>query len=264
MTQVAPTIRTVPQPLIRAYVDETGDRGMKESSSAYFAFCAVIVRDSNVPQLTADLDALVAKLRKEPQRVLHWSRNIKDHADRKLAANSLAQLPVRLIYVVAPKTAIRSGSYLARSTEGYYNYMARYVIERLARFTKRMADREGQPDLRCKVTFGQVKGFNPNVLRSYISRIRRTRNDAPWDYLTPTIDVEGQGTTRLLQWAEIGAGALDSAIKMDRHAQYEPAYWLPLMPRIDQCDGRMLGYGLKVLGDESWLTNLPWWNPQTR
>jgi hypothetical protein len=233
---------------------------MKESSSPFFAFCAVIVRDEKLGAVTSSLDGLVAQLNKPAFHVLHWSRNIKDHTDRKLAATIMAQLPVRLIYVVAPKNAIRADSALAHSTEYYYNYLAKFVLERVGRFTRAIARKDDRPDLKCKVTFGQVKGFNPNVLRSYIGHLRRTTTDDSWRYLTPNIDVAGQGTARPLQWADIGAGALDSAIKPDRHGQYEPEYWRGLVPLLDRHNGRIMGCGLKVLGDDAWLRNLPWWN----
>jgi hypothetical protein len=251
--------------LLRAFVDETGDRGMKESSSSYFAFAAVICRDANTSLLLSELDSLVGALGKPPQHVLHWSKNMKDHTDRKHAALKLSGLPVRLIYVVVPKSSVRPDSHLARSTEGYYNYAARLLLERIGLFTRttQVSDK-GTETLRCKVTFGQVKGFNPTVLRDYIAHIRKTDAGQQWDHLTPTIDVAGQGTARPLQWADMAAGALDSAIKPDRHGDYEPTYWHRISHLVDRVNGRMLRCGLKVLGDERCITGLPWWDPSTR
>jgi hypothetical protein len=42
--------------LLRAYVDETGDRGHSGRSSPYFAFAAVLVADEDEPQLMAAVE----------------------------------------------------------------------------------------------------------------------------------------------------------------------------------------------------------------
>ncbi len=186
--------------LLRVYVDETGDRGMKAASSEYFAFAAVICRDSNRRRLLGELDRLVADLRKPPNQVLHWSRNLKDHADRRLATARFGALPVRTIYVIVPKSSIRPGSYLASSSEAYYNYAARLLLERVGMFTRRQESRlraSGEMTrLRAKVTFGRVKGFDPTVLRDYISKLRRTTRSHSWEHLTPQLAVDDQGTCR--------------------------------------------------------------------
>jgi hypothetical protein len=247
--------------LLRAFIDETGDRGMKPSSSSYFAFSAVICRDANVQRLEGDLDALLADMKRSPGSVLHWSYNMKEHTDRKRAAQLAASLPIRLIYVVVPKASIRKHSQIATSTEMYYNYVARLLLERIGLFTSRYQP-EGARQPVCKVTFGRVKGFHPAVLQEYVDKIRRTSNDRCWRYLTPTIDVAGTAQVRPLQWADITAGALDSAIKPDRHGAFEPSYWLPLMPLIDKREGQMLNSGFKVLGDDRCITGLPWWPPE--
>lgn len=246
--------------MLRAYIDETGDRGMKSTSSTYFAFSAMVCRESNSSAILAALDGLLRALRRTEGATLHWAQNMKDHADRKYAAATLAQLPVRLIYVVVPKRSIKPDSFLARSSDGYYNYAARLLLERIGMFTSSIQDPAfpGRP-LQCKVTFSHVKGFNPETLRRYISNVRSNNSDRCWRHLTPVLDVDGQSSTRQLQWADIAAGALDSAIKADRHGNYEPAYWRSVSHLVDAPGGIMLGRGLKVLGDESCITDLPWW-----
>jgi len=50
----------MPLPLLRAYIDETGDRGHSGKSSAFFAFAAVLVADED----EGDLRAAMSKLRR--------------------------------------------------------------------------------------------------------------------------------------------------------------------------------------------------------
>ena len=244
--------------IVRAYVDETGDRGTKASSSPYFAFAAVICRDSNRQQLVDELDSLVADLNKPALTTLHWAQNIKHHHQRKLATQRLGALPIRIIYVGEPKSSV--AGYLRNSTDAYYNYLARIVVERIALFT-RARGRDERTTLKAKVTFGRVKGFHPSVLQSYLAKVRRRDDCAYVDaHLTSQVDVRGQAEERLLQWADIAAGAFDSAARPDVYGNHEPAYLQNLVSRIYKSpQGKVLGWGVKTLGTYDWLTQTPDW-----
>ncbi|MFA9432927.1 MULTISPECIES: DUF3800 domain-containing protein [unclassified Egicoccus] len=251
--------------LLRAYVDETGDRGMKPSSSEYFAFAAVLCRDANTTVLGEALADLVREAGKPPGSVLHWSKNMKDHALRTYAAQILSGLPIRLLFVVVPKRAIQPNTHLARSTVGYYNFAARLVLERVGYFTASRQRIEQKTDpaaiCRTKVTFARVKGFRPRLLQDYVGLLRTRQGNEAWSNgLTTKVAVAGQAESPLLQWADIAAGAFDAAVKLDRYGNHEPAYLMRLGRLIDcSGDGRILGYGIKSLGGEDYLQAMPWW-----
>jgi hypothetical protein len=251
-------LRTVPTEFIRAYVDETGDRGTKPTSSPYFAFAAVICRDSNRQLLLGELDRLVADLAKPAQTNLHWAQNIKYHQQRKVATQRLGALPIRIIYVAVPKASL--AGYLRTSTEGYYNYLARIMVERIALLTRARSREEKKP-LAAKVTFARVKGFAPSVLQTYLAKVRAFDESAWWDgFLTRQIAVRGQSEERLLQWSDIAAGAFDSAAGVDQYGNHEPAYLMNLASRIDRSpQGQVLKWGIKTLGTYDWLTQNPDW-----
>lgn len=237
---------------------------MKASSSDYFAFAAVICRDSNRDTLRTALEDLVRDAGRREGTVLHWSKNMKHHTLRRHAANQLAALPVRLIYVAVPKATVRQTSKLSTDTVAYYNYAARMLLERIGLFTAdhQRAERRHNRRAECqtKVTFGRVKGFQPADLRSYVARLRRKDECRPWcDHLTEKISVLGQTEEELLQWADIAAGAFDAAVKTDRFGNHEPTYLQALGPQIRRVNDRILGYGMKSLGDDAWLRELPWW-----
>lgn len=251
-------LRSVPTEFVRAYVDETGDRGTKPSSSPYFAFAAVICRDSNQQLLLDELVRLVQDLQKPPLTVLHWAQNIKYHQQRKIATQRLGALPIRMIYVAVPKSSL--SGYLQTSTEGYYNYLARIMVERIARFTRSRSRMENKT-LAAKITFARVKGFPPSVLQTYLAKVRARSECTDWDpYLTQKIDVRGQAEERRLQWSDIAAGAFDSAARIDPYGNHETSYLTNLASRIDRSqNNRVLGWGIKTLGPYQWLTQIPGW-----
>jgi hypothetical protein len=69
-------------PLLRAYIDETGDRGHSGQSPPYFAFAAVLVTDEDEDE--ADLRAAMSQLRRDlkipPTKALHWNEHVKTHS----------------------------------------------------------------------------------------------------------------------------------------------------------------------------------------
>lgn len=251
-------LRSVPTELIRAYIDETGDRGTKTTSSPYFAFAAVICRDSNRQLLLDELDHLVDALGKPSGTTLHWAQNIKYHQQRKVATQRLGALPLRIIYVAVPKASL--AGYLQTSTEGYYNYLARIIVERIALFT-RGRSREETRSLTAKVTFARVRGFAPSILQTYLAKVRALDECAYWDgFLTRQVSVRGQAEERLLQWSDIAAGAFDSAARVDPYGNHELSYLVNLSSRIDRSpQGQVLRWGIKTLGAYDWLTQIPNW-----
>jgi hypothetical protein len=64
-------------PLLRAYVDETGDRGHTAASSPFFAFAAVLVADEADPGLRAVMSQLRRDLTVPPGKALHWKEHVK-------------------------------------------------------------------------------------------------------------------------------------------------------------------------------------------
>lgn len=238
---------------------------MKPASSEFFAFAALVCRDSNRQLLADSLAKLRAEAGKSPDTVLHWSKNMKDHSFRKHAVMELAGLPIRLLFVCVPKAAIVPSSHLANSTEGYYNYAARLLLERIGFFTDRRQQIERREDAsaKCesKVTFARVKGFKPHVLRDYVEKLRARPDNAAWaNRITKTIGVSWQSENELLQWSDVAAGAFDAAVRSDKFGRYEPTYLRALGRLIDRSeDGRIFGYGMKSLGGESYLRDLPWW-----
>ena len=95
--------------LLRAYVDETGDRGCSSKSSAFFAFAAVVIANEDEPRLRAVMSQLRRDMKVPVGKALHWKDHVKTFPRRQHVARALAGVPdVRVIYVVVEKAAIPS------------------------------------------------------------------------------------------------------------------------------------------------------------
>ena len=113
----------MPRTLYRAYVDESGDRGMSTRASPFFVVAAVIVPGDRDADLCAARDGMCRGLDKPVDTVLHWSDNIRRHDQRKYVASALGALDfVRIAYVVVDKVRLRAGASGLSDHSRMYNY----------------------------------------------------------------------------------------------------------------------------------------------
>lgn len=257
MTQRANSGRRI----LRAYVDETGDRGCSPTSSPYFAFACVLVADED----DAALRAVVDKLRVDfgvTGGVLHWKDHIKKFERRQHARTMLAALDLRVVYVLVEKAAIPPGSGMLTDTAVFYNYAAGFVVERAVLTAKEWPG--GPRDV--VVRFAHVAGFDHNLTHDYID-IKKAQGPGwmPWHLLSGgRIIVEGQGLRDGLQAADAYAGMLHAALRRDPFGGYEPHHFLDVRHQLRRRPGKPTAWacGFKFLGNEATLTSLPWWPPE--
>jgi hypothetical protein len=238
--------------ILRVYIDETGDRGVKPRSSPYFTMVAVIVRDSNDHLVRDYSDQLKLQISKQPGAKTKWM-DLR-HLERVVAARSLAALPIRLVYVCVPKVNIRNGTALQSNSGAFYNYAARFLVERISWFAKRH-------QARAHMVFERVKGFPPSELTQYLHLLRGRQTTIDWSHMSPNVRVDSPANYRALCAADVAAGIFDSATRPDlATGLVEPAYLLDVAPRIWRGPkGSVDSYGLKVLGSALPLEVLPWW-----
>ena len=122
----------MPYPPIRAYVDETGDRGVSGASSPFFAFAAVMAADEDEPGLRAVMSQLRRDLTVPAGKALHWKDHVKTYTRRQHVARTLAAVPrLTIVYVVVEKAAIPAGSGMYGDHVLFYNFAACMTMERI-------------------------------------------------------------------------------------------------------------------------------------
>jgi hypothetical protein len=247
----------MPLPLLRAYVDETGDRGHSGKSSAFFAFAAVLVADEDEGDLRAAMSRLRRDLSVPPGKALHWKDHVKTFQRRQHVATQLAATPgLTVIYVIVEKTAIPVRSGLHASHELFYNYAAGMMTERLL-----LAARDwpgGSRDV--IVRFGHVRGFDHTTTQRYFTLKAATPDWVPWNRLHGSVHFSDQSSWDGLQAADQYAGMLNVAVTADEFGGYQEAHLMRVRHQIRRNPaGRVKGWGFKVLGNEATFTSLPWW-----
>jgi len=234
------------------YVDESGDRGWSPTSSPVFIVAALIVPDEIDAQLRAVRDQLCIDLHKPISTVLHWAENLKKHDQRKYVSRTLGFEDITLSYFVIDKASFGGAPRGLGHHERMYNYALRRLLERISWFA-RDHGRE------ARVTFAHVKNFKYVTLRNYLHVLQGIPTQIHWPSLA-SLKIKGPNDYLLLQFADIAAGALSSAICPDPYGSVEVAYLSELAHRIyRRPPGPITTYGLHVMRTNQLLVNQPWW-----
>lgn len=245
------------QQLMRAYIDETGDRGHSRSSSPFFAFAAVLIADEDEPGLRAVMSQLRRDLTVPAGKALHWKDHVKTYARRQHVARCLSRVSgVVVLYVIVEKatTPVTSGMYGDHVL--FYNFAACMTMERIL-----LASRDWDGGTRqVVVRFGHVRGFDHGTTTAYFQRKASAKNWIPWDRLHGAVHFDDQAQWDGLQAADQYAGMLNVALRPDKFGGYEEAHLLRVRHQLRKDDtGHSWGRGFKVLGDPRTITSLPWW-----
>jgi hypothetical protein len=251
-------------PKLSVYVDETGDRGLGSRSSPFFAMTALMVPaedDWNVRYTAGGLRAVIHASRPNTTTPLHWVDHFKaKRPERRLhAARSLALMPsAKVIHVIVPKDSARESPGLADGVR-FYNYTTRLLLERVAYAAQQW---EGGPRLAI-VRLGAVKGMDHTDTAGYLDWVRQGRVQTwgvPWEHIKWPPSWTGTDWDGI-QLADIHAGLLNVALsgsKLDEECAENLLLCKHQLYRSPS--GLLLGRGVKVLGNSSFVTSRCWWH----
>ncbi|GHI04602.1 hypothetical protein Scel_29230 [Streptomyces cellostaticus] len=255
-------------PRLHVYVDETGDRGFSDKSrgkSPFFAMTALIVPQEEEWFVKVTAGGLRSVVHSGPpearHKPLHWVEHFKAKRPerRRQAALALSRMrSVMVIHVIAHKETMHKDWGMSQSKELFYNYTTRLLLERVA-----LAAREWPGGRRLAVVrLGAVKHMNHSTSESHLDYVRRGNCETyqvPWSLIKwpPTWEsTERDG----IQLADLHAGLLNAALSGDpRDTSCAENLLLCKHQLRRSYDGRIMGRGVKVIGDDSFVTGRIWW-----
>lgn len=247
-------------PLLRTYVDETGDRGiLSKKSSRFFAMVSMTVADEDEPAMRGAIATARRDLGVPPGKPLHWVDHVKTFSRRQHVTSLLAPLPVVLNVVIFEKASIPPNSVMRTDQGRFYNYVAGLLLERVLRTA------QGWPGgpRGTILTFGHVRGFDHQETSNYFGVKQWQEPSLPWSLLHAAPKFSDTGAYDGLQAADAYAGMLHKAIVADEFGGYEHQHFLAVRHRLRRSPGgRCLGYGFKAMVGPTTLRGFPWWPVQ--
>ncbi|WP_206154219.1 DUF3800 domain-containing protein [Cellulosimicrobium aquatile] len=243
-------------PMLRAYVDETGDRGMfKGNASPIFGMAGVIVDVNSEVAARAALRQLRTEFRVPDDKPMSWKEHVKGHDRRVHAATVLADLKgVTLVYVVADKQALSSGTYKDDITL-FYNVIAYETLKRILWTAAHGRVVRHQVEVR----FGHVKKHDPTDTHNYF-QIKKRQDGAkvPFDLMTHLGWVDAT-QYEMSQLADLYAGFLKAATWPNDWGDVEGAYLTRIWHQIRNSHRCILSLGLQYRPSNDLVRAMPWW-----
>lgn len=237
-----------------AFIDEAGDDGLGKyrqpgrngGSSHWLVLSACIIRKTNALDPIAWRDEILRKIQKEKGQ-LHFVK--LDHNQRIVAAQCLAQKPVRITSVLVSKKLITDEA--VHNKNQLYFSMMRHLIERISWLCRDMRPRAPEGNGQVAIMFSRRGGMSYESFRSYLHRLRREEGETTRIHW-PVIDinsVSAQDHSRVaaLQLVDIAASSFAAAVEYNKYGNCEDKYAKILKPVVYQRNQTFVGYGLKFI-----------------
>ncbi|NED99944.1 DUF3800 domain-containing protein [Phytoactinopolyspora halotolerans] len=242
-------------PLLRAYIDETGDRGiLKGRASPIFGMAAVMVDDDAERSARQALGRLRTDFNVPSDRPLSWKDDLKNHDRRVHAANILSTLKgLRVVYVVADKSQLSDGTYRDDVTL-FYNVIAYAGLQRVLWAARAWPDGKRQ----VKVHFSHVKKHDHTDTHRYFQIKKRQDKNVPFD-LVSKLSWVSSDKYEMSQIADVYAGFLKAAFWPNVWQNTEGAYLLKIWHQIRRSEECVISLGMQVRPNSKLAFTQPWW-----
>ena len=244
-----------------AYIDEAGDEGLGKlkqvahsGQSNWLAIGGILVAPDHDKSLPLWRDEVMALFPAKNRRDLHF-RDLNHH-QRVAAVEYLAGKTFGICCVCSNKiTLCDDGKYFKLFTQkGYlYNYLTRYLLERLTSAVREVADRTGQK-CELRIVFSRRGGTDYQSMREYLILMRDGRErvqpvrSIDWSVFSPDdIKVENHSRWAGLQLADVVTSATAAGLEPNGYGHYEPRYANTLAKRYLTKNKRVLNTGLVLV-----------------
>lgn len=243
-----------------AYVDEAGDEGFGKlrnpnadgGQSQWLLLGALVVRADADRQLPAWRNAILARFPERQTRDLHFRK--LNHDQKVVVCQEIAARDVYTCVTLSNKATIPGSRWEAQFKKpGYlYNYLTRWLLERVTTFVAADARANNVDNPRLKVVFSRRHNTDYQAMNDYMILMRDGRERLPavrsinWNVFNPEdIVVENHSLWAGLQLADVVTSAVFSAVERNRFGNLEQRYATILSPKvITDADGIALNVGM--------------------
>lgn len=237
-------------PAYIAFIDESGDPGLKATASDWFIPCAVLVRVENEPLVQGWIAEIKKPMKNQKRADLHFTK--LNLGMRERASGMLGSFPVRCFTNISRKANmvnyrnLRAENRPARriyqdgdaftlkpENDWFQNWMTKVLIERVTWYCARRSLREHGEPRAVRIVVGTRDGFYIDSLIDYLKldqENQRTGKDTlpfhpDWRVLdwgqiveAPAANVPG------LQLADIACGSFSHAVDKKRYGVCNATY----------------------------------------
>lgn len=254
-----------------AYIDEAGDEGFGKlkvgrcgGQSRWFALGAIIVSDQNDRCLPQWRDEAVA-IFEHKKRDLHFNK--MKHEQKVALCRLFENRQFGACVICSDKveiTKLQPLLYEKYKEKGHlYNYLTRFLLERLTAACKRKADKLGTK-AQLEVTFSRRAGTDYTVMRDYLFLMRDGKEKLPpvrsidWSVLNPEdIKVENHSKRAGLQLADVVTSATYAGLEPNLYGDVETKYTRLFSRRFLKENNAISNCGVTIVPKSSARKEIP-------
>ena len=246
-----------------AYIDESGDEGFKfgGGSSDWFVLAAVVVRAEGELAEVKLVDEIRDRLNQDrkpefhipPRKPIHF-RDLK-HEPRKFYAARLSRADVKTIAILVHKPDLASPENFQAESRLYF-YAVRLLVERISWYCRDHQHRDDAGDGSVKLVFSNRATMDYKALNTYLCHLEQNRvaldyRAAPGIIRPNQFETHTHGRRMGLQLADAVASSYYYAVWVGPYGFTEDTYARLLLPRAYRREGKLWGYGVKIVPRES-------------
>jgi hypothetical protein len=246
-----------------AYIDESGDEGFRfgEGSSEWFILAAVVIRTNAELAQVKLIDEVRDRINQErlpahrmpPKKPIHF-RDLK-HEPRKFYAARVGQADLKTMAVMIHKSALASPENFTEETRLYF-YAVRLLVERISWYCRDHRRKDDPGDGSACLVFSNRAGMDYEALKNYLVHLHDNRvalkYQAALNIIRPTqFETYTHGRRMGLQLADAVASSYYYAVWKNAYGFTEDSYARLLLPRAYRHQGKLWGYGVKILPREA-------------
>jgi Protein of unknown function (DUF3800) len=266
----------IPSPYYIAYIDESGDPGLKTvrpidpvGATEWLCLSAVLIRVKFEADVESWVRSILSRAGVRNGRDLHY-RHLKDD-QKRIVANEIAQLPLRAFVLASNKKNMRryrnERAERVSSQQWFYNFCLRLLLERVTDFCYQHTVRERTSDRRfLKIIYSERSAHSYAQTAAYQELLKTQAKGGAlflqkrrimWEVLDWRLaEAVSHESSPGAQLADVVASAFYQAVDTLPPTKWNNEFAKLLMPIVARENESCMNYGVALQPTPPWKAKL--------
>lgn len=238
-----------------AYIDESGDTGVKPGSSEWFGLAAFIIKNDDI--------GYIYKLKNEicvrcGISNIHMTEMRHDDKKSFVVKEITDNIDSKCVVCLSHKKSIDNMDKL-KNKDHFYEYISKFLLERITNccYDWKLQDNKITGCGKIKIVFAKRKGMSYDSLKKYFDKLKNSpiphdkRSDYPrikWDMIDVNkIENMLSDDSAGLQFADVLSYSFYKCIVKNQFGMYNQNFCMFFRRRMYASDGRILFNGVSIV-----------------
>ena len=238
-----------------AYIDESGDTGVKPGSSNWFGLAAFVIKSTDVAHIKRVQESICQRCN---IKHIHM-KDVKKDDKRLFIAKEIAdKIDSKCIVCLTHKTSISNIDKL-RIDDHFYEYVSKFLLERITNCCAdwKKSDNSISGNGKVKIIFATRRGMNYQSLKKYFNDLmnfpivyeeRGNNPQVRWDLIDiDAIEHKKAEDSSGLQFADVLSYSFYSSINKNQYGMFNLGYCMHFRKRMYAKGERIIFNGVTII-----------------